>query len=121
MAQKVSIVLVDDLDGSEASETVTFALDGTSYEIDLNDANAAALRESLASYVGVARKVGRSGGKTASKSAQSTGSGRDALSKADRDAVREWSRTKEAKAAGIEPLGERGRIPDAAVAAWRSR
>ena len=47
MAQKVNIVLVDDLDGTEATETVTFGLDGTTYEIDLNDANAAALREAL--------------------------------------------------------------------------
>lgn len=58
MAQKVNIVLVDDIDGSEATETVSFGLDGTSYEIDLNDANAAALRDALATYVGHARKVG---------------------------------------------------------------
>ncbi|WP_395693317.1 Lsr2 family protein [Nocardioides sp.] len=58
MAQKVNIVLVDDIDGSEATETVSFGLDGTTYEIDLNDANAAALREALATYVGHGRKVG---------------------------------------------------------------
>jgi hypothetical protein len=57
MAQKVNIILVDDIDGSDASETVTFGLDGTSYEIDLNDTNAAALRDALATYVGHARKV----------------------------------------------------------------
>ena len=57
MAQKVNIVLVDDLDGTEATETVTFGLDGSTYEIDLNDANAAALREALSGYVGHARKV----------------------------------------------------------------
>ena len=57
MAQKVNIILVDDLDGSEADETVTFGLDGTTYEIDLNDSNAAALREALSGYVGHARKV----------------------------------------------------------------
>lgn len=58
MAQKVTIVLVDDLDGSEATETVSFGLDGTSYEIDLNDDNAAKLREAVAGFVGHARKVG---------------------------------------------------------------
>jgi len=58
MAQKVNIVLVDDIDGSEASETISFGLDGTTYEIDLGDKNAAALREALAPYVGHARKVG---------------------------------------------------------------
>ena len=48
MAQKVHIVLEDDLDGSEATQTVSFGLDGTSYEIDLNDKNAAALRDAIA-------------------------------------------------------------------------
>ena len=61
MAQKVNIVLVDDLDGSEASQTVSFGLDGTTYEIDLGDKNAAALREALAGYIGHARKVGSAG------------------------------------------------------------
>ena len=57
MAQKVHIVLEDDLDGSDATQTVTFGLDGTSYEIDLNDKNAASLRDAMANYVGHARKV----------------------------------------------------------------
>jgi hypothetical protein len=58
MAQKIHIVLEDDLDGSAAVETVTFGLDGTSYEIDLNKKNAAALRDALSVYVGHGRKVG---------------------------------------------------------------
>ena len=58
MAQKTHIVLEDDLDGSAATETVTFGLDGTSYEIDLNDDNAARLRDAFAPYVGHGRKVG---------------------------------------------------------------
>ena len=57
MAQKVNIILVDDIDGSEATETVTFGLDGTTYEIDLNDKNAGKLRDALASYIGHGRKV----------------------------------------------------------------
>ena len=77
MAQKVHIVLVDDLDGSEATESVSFALDGTSYEIDLNDEHAARLRDSLAEYIGHARKVGsasrRGGGRRSSNSTPSTG------------------------------------------------
>lgn len=71
MAQKVHIVLVDDLDGTEATESVSFGLDGTSYEIDLNDKNAAKLRDTLAGYIGHARKVGaasRRGRKTAASS-----------------------------------------------------
>ena len=62
MAQKVQVLLVDDLDGGEASETVSFALDGTSYEIDLSGKNATSCATSFAKYVGAARKAGRSGG-----------------------------------------------------------
>jgi hypothetical protein len=58
MAQKVHIVLVDDLDGSDAEETVTFGLDGATYEIDLNSTNAAKLRAAVTPYVGHARRVG---------------------------------------------------------------
>ena len=36
MAQRVVVTLFDDIDGGEAAETVTFGLDGKSYEIDLN-------------------------------------------------------------------------------------
>jgi hypothetical protein len=57
MAQKVQVVLVDDLDNGPADETVTFSLDGVSYEIDLSHDNAAKLRDVLATYVGHARPV----------------------------------------------------------------
>jgi hypothetical protein len=97
MAQKVNIVLVDDLDGSEASETVTFGLDGSTYEIDLNDANAAALREALAGFLGHARKT--TGGSRRTR--RSSGSSSSSSHTKD---VREW-----AKAQGME-VSERGRI-----------
>jgi hypothetical protein len=58
MAQQVNIVLVDDIDGSSADETVSFALDGKDYEIDLSTRNAEKLRDALAPYVGHARKAG---------------------------------------------------------------
>jgi Lsr2 len=98
VAQKVNIILVDDLDGSEATETVSFALDGTSYEIDLNDGNAAALREALSGYIGHARKVSgstRRGRRTGSASSSGGSNTKD---------VREW-----AKSQGME-VSERGRI-----------
>lgn len=60
MAQRVQIVLTDDLDQTEAAETVSFALDGATYEIDLSEANARGLREALATYVAAARKTGGS-------------------------------------------------------------
>jgi hypothetical protein len=58
MAQKVQVLLVDDLDGSEATETVSFGIDGVAYEIDLSSGNAGKLRTELAQYVDHARKSG---------------------------------------------------------------
>jgi len=99
MAQKVNIVLVDDLDGSEASESVSFGLDGTSYEIDLNDENAARLRDALAEFVGHARKVGsasrRGGGRRSGGSAAGGPSAKE---------IREWARSN-----GYD-VPERGRV-----------
>ena len=51
MAQRVQIILEDDYDGGEADETVSFALDGAEYEIDLSTANATELRNALGSVV----------------------------------------------------------------------
>ena len=96
MAQKVSIVLVDDLDGSEATETVSFGLDGTSYEIDLNDKNAAKLRDALSGYVGHGRKVGAAP-RRGRKAAASSG-GPSAKE------IRDWARTN-----GYD-VPERGRV-----------
>ncbi|MFE2376251.1 Lsr2 family protein [Streptomyces sp. NPDC059398] len=61
MAQRVVVTLSDDIDGGEAAETVAFGLDGKSYEIDLNTANAKKLRKSLAPFLEVARKQSKSG------------------------------------------------------------
>lgn len=98
MAQKVQILLIDDLDGSEAEGTVRFGLDGAEYEIDLNAKHAGALRKALALYVEAARRstgTRRSGqsGRRASASGLNT------------TEVRDW-----AKSQGIE-VKDRGRIP----------
>lgn len=99
MAQRVNITLVDDIDGSEASETINFGLDGATYEIDLNDGNAEALREALSAYVGHARRI----------SGSTRRSGRKALSgsvsKSNTKDVRAWAQQQ-----GME-ISERGRIP----------
>ena len=58
MAQRVNVVLVDDLDGSDAVETVSFALDGVDYEIDLSEQHAGELRNALALYIGHGRRTG---------------------------------------------------------------
>lgn len=51
MAKKIVVSVIDDIDGSEWAETVSFGLDGVSYEIDLAKANADTLREALSPYV----------------------------------------------------------------------
>ena len=51
MAQKVRIILEDDLDGGPADETIRFGLDGAHYEIDLSSANAARLRDAIRPFV----------------------------------------------------------------------
>ena len=69
MAQKVTVVLEDDLTGGPAEQTVRFAFEGTDYEIDLNAKNAAAFHKQIASYLEHARRAGRAqlrrGGRTA--------------------------------------------------------
>lgn len=104
MAQRTILELVDDLDGGKADETVTFALDGVEFEIDLSDENAARLRDTFAEYVGHARRTGgrKSRGATVAKVA--TGNG-----KPDTQAVREWARSQG------ETVAERGRVPQALV------
>src|SRR5207302_9797372 len=58
MAQKVLVEMLDDIDGTPAAHTVPFSLDGVTYEIDLSDENAAALREELARYIAAGRRTG---------------------------------------------------------------
>lgn len=58
MAQRIVYRLEDDLDNSEAAETIVFGLDSVSYEIDLSEENAAKLRDLLAPYVASGRRVG---------------------------------------------------------------
>ncbi|WP_029291618.1 Lsr2 family protein [Cellulomonas sp. HZM] len=107
MVQKVRVLLVDDIDGGDADETVTFALDGVTYEIDLTSAHAAELRDSFARWVGHGRKVG--GRSAAGRPAARGGSRRSA---SDAHAIREW-----AKGQGIS-VSERGRIPAEVRAAY---
>jgi hypothetical protein len=95
MAQKVNIVLVDDIDGSEATETVSFGLDGTTYEIDLNDDNAAALRDALGPYIGHGRKVGNAARRGRRPAATNGPSARE---------IRDWAR-----ANGFD-VPDRGRV-----------
>lgn len=104
MVQKVNVVLVDDIDQSEASETVTFGLDGVSYEIDLSDANAAKLRSQLESWVSAGRRV------SGRRSTGSKGRGRTS----DAGAIRTWAND------NGYTVSERGRIPADIRAAYEA-
>lgn len=99
MAQRVDIQLSDDLDGTDfqagKGETLTFALDGHTYEIDLTNKNAGALRKILSPYVSAGRRV---------KTSRS-GRGKRAWSGPSANTAREWAR-----ANGYE-VNDRGRIP----------
>ena len=114
MAQKVDVRFVDDLDGSEASGTVSFALDGRAYEIDLSDDNAARLRDSLATFIAAAR---RTVARRARGQRNSTSEAPAAPARPSREAtaaIRTWAREN-----GHE-VSERGRIPKAVVEAYHS-
>ncbi|MDA8368739.1 MAG: Lsr2 family protein [Nocardiopsaceae bacterium] len=107
MAQKVQVLLVDDLDGGEAEETVSFGVDGSAYEIDLSASNASRLREALAPFVEAARKA-------PAKSSRGRRQQRNAPSRERSAEIRAW-----AKAAGKQ-VNERGRIPAAIVAEYEA-
>jgi hypothetical protein len=115
MAQKTIVQLIDDLDGSNSDtiETVTFGLDGVTYEIDLNDDNADRLRDSLAAFISSARRTGgRAKRGTGSPSlASSNGSGR---SREQTQAIREWARK------NGHDVSDRGRIPAAVIDAFEA-
>lgn len=112
MAQRVQVLLVCDLHDEEVegSETITFSLDGSSYEIDVCNRHAVELRDAFASYVGAARRAGRTPVAAARK-------GRPAARSAGNQNVteiREWAR-----ATGHQ-VSERGRLSAALVAAYEA-
>lgn len=96
MAQRVQVVLVDDVDGAEAAETVTFSLDGVHYEIDLSESNAATLRNDVGSWVKPARRVG--GRRQSGRRAKGT------ISSEDLATMRQWGREN-----GFQ-VSDRGRV-----------
>ena len=96
MARKTYVELIDDISGDTADETVSFALDGVAYEIDLSADNAEKFREELGSWVGKARRVG-------GRRTRGTASGSRASSN-DSAKIRQWARE-----AGYE-VPDRGRI-----------
>lgn len=102
MAMKTIVMLLDDLDGGEADRTVTFELDGTGYEIELNEANIERLTKTLQPYIDKARKP------------QPRKPQRDEVGGGTAQ-VRVWAREQ-----GI-PISDRGRVPAETLDAYRRR
>ena len=109
MVQRIETVLIDDIDGSSADETVTFALDGVTYEIDLTAAHAAELRDAFSKWIGHGRKAGRTPAAAPRATGRRTTADRAQLAK-----IREWAREN-----GYN-VSERGRISGEVVAAFQA-
>ena len=107
MAKKVKTILIDDIDGSDAAETITFGLDNVNYEIDLNEAHAKELRDSLARWIKSGRKVS---GRRRRGAAQAVNSEARELNRR----VRAWADEK-----GI-PVNDRGRVPQKLIDQYRA-
>jgi hypothetical protein len=108
VAQKIQVLLIDDLDGGEAEGTVSFGLDDVEYEIDLSAEHAEALRSALAPFISAARRS-PAPGRRPGRSGRRAGAGG-----LDTTEVREWAR-----AQGIE-VKDRGRIPAEVVARFKA-
>jgi hypothetical protein len=106
MASRTIVELTDDIDGKKADETVTFAVDGVTYEIDLSAKNAKALRGAFDQYIAAARRGGRGARRTGGTPAR-----RD---REQTQAIREWAR-----ASGYT-VSDRGRISAEIVEAYNS-
>ena len=104
MAQKIQTIFIDDLDGSEAGDTVRFGLDGTDYEIDLNAKHA----QELARYVNAARRAGGGARSPARSGHRAQANGLNTTE------VREWAKTQ-----GID-VKDRGRVPAELVAKFKA-
>jgi hypothetical protein len=109
MAQKIQILLIDDIDGGEAEGTVRFGLDGAQYEIDLSAKNAGALRKALAQYVEAGRRASGS-----SQRRPTRNGGRASTSEHNTTEVREWAR-----AQGFD-VKDRGRVPAELVVKFKT-
>jgi hypothetical protein len=107
VAQKIQTLFIDDMDGSPAEGTVRFALDGTSYEIDLSTGHAQALRAALSPYVDAARP--EPGTRRPARSRRKPGQ-----DVPDSTQVRDWARSQ-----GID-VKDRGRIPAELVVKFKA-
>lgn len=112
MAKHLVETLVDDLDGTEADETVSFGIDGRQFEIDLSAEHASELRELVAPFVRAAR---RAGGRSAQKSSHPANWNAARKSKKKNAIIRAWAMQN-----GFS-VWERGRLPSAVLTAYENR
>ena len=106
-------VLHDDLDGSEAQQTVEFSLEGRHYEIDLKDEHVQQLRDSLGRFIGAARVVTH-GRATAPRAPRGTAAREAAATKEELARIRHWAREHG------HHVADRGRIPEPIREAYRA-
>lgn len=112
MAQKVQTILVDDIEGTDITDggqTVQFAIDGVSYEIDLSDENAAKMRESFQFYTGHARRVAGRRQSQPARGAATAGADKEQLA-----AIRRWARD------NGHAVSDRGRIKREIIEAFEA-
>ncbi len=115
MATQIIKKLLDDLDGGDADETVTFAMDGVTYKIDLSRKNASKFRDMMSPYQEAGERTGRVGSPpsvrtTAAYSSAAT----NTATREQNTKIRNW-----AVRNGYE-LSDRGRIPQYIVDAFNS-
>ncbi|MGW5715301.1 histone-like nucleoid-structuring protein Lsr2 [Amycolatopsis sp. NPDC003865] len=109
MAQKVLVEILDDIDGSPAAQTVQFGLNGVTYEIDLSDENASALRDELARYIGAGRRIGGRKVRVATGQSTTTTSDRERNQQ-----IRAWANANDYE------VSERGRLSSEVVSAYEA-
>lgn len=115
MASRTTVTLVDDLDGTEAEQSVLFGLDGVDYEIDLSSVHAQALRDALAPYAWAARRIGGRRATRRPAASRSTGNGGGPVrARSTSGEIRAW-----AVGHGVT-LAERGRIPARVIEAFEA-
>jgi len=114
MARQVITTLIDDLDGKKADRTVEFSLDGTSYTIDLSDANAGKLRKALDPYITAGTRVGRGPSRAAARQMRTATPARSSGSRDENKLIRDWA------VQNGHQISERGRIPQSVTSAYRA-
>ena len=110
MAQVTRVRLVDDLDGGEADESISFALDGVALEIDLSNDNAEKLRGIFAPYVAAARRGGGQRARRPKRMSPGSTASREGMGP-----IREWA------AANGFTVSARGRISAEVMEAYPNR